>query len=306
MHYRELGDSGVMVSEVGFGGNRLGESYAGDDHWVALIRRAADLGVNLFDTSESYGWGRSEEMLGLALGNRDDVLIASKMCRIRETGEHEFSAARMATTVETSLKRLRRDVIDIYQLHSPSREAMEQYDWAEGMDKMKQEGKIRFAAVAVNTETDAMWLMEQDLVDVLQITYSIFHTEPEQGLFAMATEKGVGLMCRMPLARGVLTGKFKAGEEVDPGHRATLDGDRMWENVRRAEDLRPIADGYPGGMTGMALHFALTPRAISAIIPGARTLAQLEQNVSASNGSGLPDEVVEQITVARARWDQGL
>jgi aryl-alcohol dehydrogenase-like predicted oxidoreductase len=303
MHYRELGSTGVMVSEVGFGGNRLGEDYAGDDHWVALIRRAADLGVNLFDTSESYGWGRSEEMLGKALGNRDDVLIASKMCRIRETGEHEFSAARMALTVEESLKRLRREVLDIYQLHSPSREAMEQYDWAQGMENLKREGKIRFAAVAVNTEADAMWLMEQSLVDVLQITYSIFHTQPEQGLFAMATEKGVGLMCRMPLARGVLTGKFKAGEEVDPGHRATLDGDRMWENVRRAEDLRPIGEGYPGGMTRMALHFALTPRAVSAIIPGARTVAQLEENVSASNGNGLPAEVAGQIAAAHAQWD---
>jgi aryl-alcohol dehydrogenase-like predicted oxidoreductase len=209
----------------------------------------------------------------------------------------------MATTVEASLKRLQRDVIDIYQLHSPSREAMEQSDWAEGMARLKDEGKIRFSAVAVNTEADAIWLMEQGLVDVLQITYNIFHTRPEEGLFALAVEKGVGLMCRMPLARGVLTGKFKAGEEVDPGHRASLDGDRMWENVRRAEDLRSIAEAYPGGMTRMALHFALTPSAVTAIIPGARTVAQLEENVAASNGSGLPLEIREQIAAVRAAWD---
>ncbi len=303
MNYREMGDTGVLVSEVGFGGNRLGESYADDQHWVDLIRHATDLGVNLFDTSESYGWGRSEEMLGMALGNRDDVLIASKMCRVRETGEHEFSASRMATTAEASLKRLQRDVIDIYQLHSPSREAMEQFDWAEGMARLKDQGKIRFAAVAVNTEADAIWLIEQDLVDVLQITYNIFHTRPEEGLFAIAAEKGVGLMCRMPLARGVLTGKFRPGDEVDSGHRATLDGDRMWDNVRRAEELRPIADGYPGGMTRMALHFALTPRAVSALIPGARTVAQLEENIAASNGTGLPAEISELITAVRAGWD---
>jgi aryl-alcohol dehydrogenase-like predicted oxidoreductase len=303
MHYRELGHTGVKVSEVGFGGNRLGESYAPDQHWVDLLRRAVHLGSNLFDTSESYGWGRSEEMLGKALGNRDDVLIASKMCRIRETGEHEFSAARMVETVEASLKRLQRDAIDIYQLHSPSREAMEQYDWAEGMTRLKDAGKIRFAAVAVNTEADAIWLIEQDLVEVLQITYSILHTRPEEGLFALAAEYGVGLMCRMPLARGVLTGKFKIGEEADPGHRATLDGDRMWENVRRAEDLRALADVYPGGMTRMALHFALTPSAVSAIIPGARTVEQLEENVAASNGAGLPVEVREQIAAVLAGWD---
>jgi aryl-alcohol dehydrogenase-like predicted oxidoreductase len=303
MHFRELGNTGVMVSEVGFGGNRLGESYAGDQHWVSLIRHAADLGVNLYDTSESYGWGRSEEMLGKALGNRDDVLIASKMGRIRETDEPEFSAARMATTVEASLKRLQRDVIDIYQLHSPSREAMERFDWAEGMATLKAAGKIRFAAVAVSSEADAIWLMEQDLVEVLQITYNIFHTRPEEGLFALAAERGTGLMCRMPMARGVLTGKFRPGDEVDPGHRATLDGDRMWENVRRAEDLRALGEAYPGGMTRMALHFALTPAAVSAIIPGARSIEQLEENVAASNGKGLPAGVLERIAEARAGWD---
>lgn len=302
MHTRELGNTGVKVSEVGFGGNRLGESYAPDEHWVTLIRRAVDLGVNLFDTSESYGWGRSEEMLGQALGNRDDVVIASKMCRLRETGEHEFSSARMVTTVEASLRRLQRDVIDIYQLHSPSREAMERFDWAEGMARLKAQGKIRFAAVAVNTEADAVWLMEQGLVEVLQITYNIFHPQPEAQVFSLAEEKGVGLMCRMPLARGVLTGKFRPGETVGEGHRALLDGERVADNVRRAEGLRAIAEAYEGGMTRMALHFSLAPSAISAIIPGARTVAQLEENVAASNGVGLPDAVRREIGKVRASW----
>ena len=82
MHYRKLGRTGVIVSEVGFGGNRLGEAYAGDDHWVDLVRHAADLGVTLFDTAEAYGWGRSEEVLGKAFRNRSDVVIATKMCRV--------------------------------------------------------------------------------------------------------------------------------------------------------------------------------------------------------------------------------
>ena len=115
MHYRELGKTGLKVSEVGMGCNRLGQDYASDEHWIALAQRAADLGVTVFDTAEAYGWGRSEEMLGRALGNRDDVLIATKMCRVRKTNEQEYSAARMVQTVEGSLHRLRRDVIDIYQ-----------------------------------------------------------------------------------------------------------------------------------------------------------------------------------------------
>lgn len=302
MHYRPLGETGLIVSEVGLGGNRLGQDYASDEHWIALVQRAADLGVTIFDTAEAYGWGRSEAMLGHALGNRDDVVIATKVSRVRETGEPEYSAARMMTTVEGSLRRLQRDVIDIYQLHSPRREHLERFDWAEGMVKLKAQGKIRVAAVAVNSAADGIWLMERDLVEALQITYNIFAIETEERLFALAEEKGVGLLCRMPLARGVLTGKFHPGQEVSSDHRATLDGDRMWENVRRAESLRPIAETYEGGMTRLAHHFSLTPRAISTIIPGARTLAQLEENVAASNGVGLAAAVRGEIERVRSTW----
>jgi aryl-alcohol dehydrogenase-like predicted oxidoreductase len=262
--------------------------------------------VTVFDTSESYKWGRSEAILGEALGNRDDVVIATKMARSRnsgrEPGAQDFSAARMMQTVEGSLKRLQRDCIDIYQLHSPDREAMERCDWAEGMATLKEQGKIRLSAVAVNSAADGIWLIEQGLVEVLQITYNIFDTEAERKLFALAEQHGVGLLGRKPLARGVLTGKFKPGEEVAEGHRAHLDGDQMYTNIKRAEDLRALGEMHPGGMTHLALQFALTPHAISAIIPGARTVAQLEENVAASNGVGLPTEVREAIEEVRSQW----
>ena len=302
MHYRELGKSGVKVSEVGLGGNRLGQEYASDKFWRDLILQALEQGVTVFDTAEAYGWGRSEEMLGLALGNRDDVVIATKMCRIQETGKQEYSAKRMMETAEGSLRRLRRDVIDIYQLHSPKRENMEKYDWAEGMAQLKDQGKIRLSAVAVNNVADGIWLIERDLVDVLQITYNIFDIDVENVLFPLAEQKGVGLLCRMPLARGVLTGKFNLGQHVPDGHRALLDGDRMWDNVRKADALRQIAKDYDGGMTRMALHFSLTPSAITAIIPGARTQAQISENVSASNGVGLPPDIKQEIMEIRAEW----
>ncbi len=302
MHYRGLGNAGVQVSEVGLGCNRLGQAYASDAHWVNLVRRAVDLGVNLFDTAEAYGWGRSEEVLGQALTSSDDVLIATKMCRIQESGESEFSADRMLDTVEGSLRRLRRDVIDIYQLHSPRREHLQRFDWMDGMTKLKAQGKIRFAAVAVNNAADGLWLIEQDIVDVLQITYNLFNREVEARLFDAAKAAGVGLMCRMPLARGVLTGKFSPDAEVPDGHRALLDGDKMWDHIRMAEALRPVAEDYPGGMTHLALHFSLTPAAISAIIPGARTLDQLEENVAASNGKGLLDYVQDPVRRITADW----
>jgi aryl-alcohol dehydrogenase-like predicted oxidoreductase len=224
------------------------------------------------------------------------------MARVRETGEKDFSAARMMRTVEGSLKRLQRDRIDIYQLHSPDREAMQRCDWAEGMARLKEQGKIRLSAVAVNNAADGIWLIEQGLVEVLQITYNIFDTEAETRLFALAEQHGVGLLGRKPLARGVLTGKFEPGEEVTEDHRAHLDGDQMVVNIRRAEDLRPLGEIHPGSMTHLALQFALTPSAMSAIIPGARTVAQLEENVAASNAVGLPAELREAIETIRRQW----
>ena len=302
MHHRKLGKTGIMVSEVGMGCNRLGESNHPDEHWIGLVKKAADLGVTVFDTSESYGRGRSEEMLGHALGNRDDIYIATKMSSWGGSNGRDYSAARMMKAVEDSLKRLQRDHIDIYQLHSPRRQDMETSDWAEGMARLKKQGKIRFSAVAVNSSADGIWLMEQDLVEVLQITYNIFETDAEKSLFDMAGKNGLGLLCRMPLARGVLTGKFHPGQEVPRGYRAHLDGQRAVERIRMIEDLRPIATEYEGGMTRMALHFSLTPQAISAIIPGARTVEQLEENVAASNGIGLPDNICGKIDRVRVSW----
>jgi aryl-alcohol dehydrogenase-like predicted oxidoreductase len=241
-------------------------------------------------------------MLGHALGNRDDVLIATKVSRLCESNEKDFSAQRVIAAAEGSLRRLQRERIDIYQLHSPSREDLQRFDWAEGMSRLKEQGKIRFSAVAVNSAADGVWLVRRGLVQVLQITYNVFDTEAQEELFDLARDRGVGLLCRMPLARGVLTGKFRPGHKVPEGHRALLDGPRMEENIERAELLRPLGAAYEGGMTRLALHFSLTPQAISAIIPGARTLAQLEENVAASNGAGLPPEVQREIEQIQIRW----
>jgi myo-inositol catabolism protein IolS len=161
--------------------------------------------------------------------------------------------------------------------------------------------------VAVNSAADGVWLIEQGLagggavVEVLQITYNLFETEAERELLALAQAHGVGLLCRMPMARGILTGKFCAGEEIAEGHRARLDGGHG-ERIAQAEDLRPLGDAYEGGMTRLALHWSLTPPAISAIIPGARTVEQIEENVRASNGCVLSPGLRAEIDRIRAGW----
>lgn len=306
MHYRPLGKTGVQVSEIGMGCNRLGETAMPDSHWVSLVQAAAGRGVTLFDTSESYNWGRSEEMLGLALGNRKDVLVADKVSRVRDTNKKDFSAARIVARAEESLRKLRRDCIDVYQLHSPNLKDLQTYDWPDAMAQLKREGKIRFVGVSINDGPSGRWLIEQGLADVLQVPYNLLEPEVGREVFPLAERAGVGVLVRMPMAQGILTGKFRPGEQVAPGHRAHMAGERMGELIERAEAFRSLAARAAGGpsasMGQFAMRYAISPRAVSAAIPGARSVEQLEQNVAASNGTGLPAEVLEEIERIQAAW----
>ena len=303
MHYRQLGTTDVNVSEISLGCNRLGESHSPDSHWIDLVRRAVDLGVNLFDTSESYGWGRSEEMIGQALGNRADVLIASKVSRVQGTNEKDLSAARIIQQAEASLRRLQRDCIEIYQLHSPSLADMQQFDWPEAMVKLKEQGKIRFAGVSINDVASGKWLLEQGLAEVLQVDYSLVAPQDGRELFPLAEQHQVAILVRMPMARGALTGKFQPGATVSKENRASMLGDKAAVYVERAEAFRPIVERHPDLTLGQfALRYAISPKAVTAAIPGARNLAQLTQNVAASNGIGLSAAELAEIAAIQAQW----
>lgn len=301
MHYRPLGKTGVEVSEIGMGCNRLGEQQEPDSHWVQLVQYAVEMGVTIFDTAEAYGWGRSEEILGQAIGNRDDVLIASKVSREKETSEKSFSAARVLEHVEGSLRRLRRDCIDIYQLHSPSLETMQRDDWAQAMQKLKEQGKIRFAGVSINDTASGRWLIENKLAEVLQVDYSLLSPEIGAEIFPLAEEHGVGILVRMPMARGVLTGKFSSKSDTE-GHRAKLLGDKLDDMIERAQPFLRMAEEQSETSGQFALRYAISPSAVSAAIPGARTLEQLKQNVAASNGTGLSAPILAHIQTVQTNW----
>lgn len=301
MHYRKLGNTGVKVAEIGMGCNRLGESQQPDSHWIDLVHKAVDLGVNLFDTSESYGWGHSEEILGQAIGNRDDVLIATKVSREKGVDEKDFSAARIIKQVEGSLRRLHRECIDLYQLHSPSLADMQRFDWPEAMSTLKEQGKIRFAGVSINDAASGRWLIEQGLAEVLQVQYSMLEPQVGQEVFPLAAEAGVGILVRMPMARGILTGKFHSPADVE-GHRAELLGDRVNPLIERADAFRPLAEGRAISLGQLALQYAISAQGVSAAIPGARTREQLAQNVAASNGKGLSAADLARIETIQQGW----
>lgn len=304
MHYRQLGNHDATVSEVSLGCNRLGEAHSPDAHWIDLVQHAVDLGINLFDTAESYGWGRSEEILGQAVGNRPDVLIASKVSRVHETNAKDFSATRIMAQAEASLRRLQRDTIDIYQLHSPSLADLQQFDWPEAMMRLKAQGKIRFAGVSINDVASGQWLIETGLAEVLQVEYSMVQPAVGEALFPLAEEYGVGILVRMPMARGILTGKFQPGQAVSKEYRASMLGDKVVDYLDQAAAFARVMpdDGLTLGQ--FALRYALTSKAVSAAIPGARNREQLAQNVAAANGVGLSDEALAGVAIVQARWQR--
>ncbi len=303
MRYRELGVTGARVSEIGMGCNRLSEAGMPAAHWVALVQHAISLGITLFDTAEAYNWGGSEEILGEAIGNRDDVLVADKVCRVRETGEKDWSPDRILQRLDESLRRLRRDRIDIYQLHSPSLEEMQRYDWPLAMARAKEAGKIRFSGVSINDAASGRWLIAQRLVDVMQVPFNMLEPAVGRDVFPLAADAGVGILVRVPMAQGILTGKFHPDRNVPEGHRAHQAGARMPRLIERAEAFRPLAEEGDLPMGRLALRYCLSQPGVSAAIPGARTVEQLEGNVAASNGHGLSDDLLERIAAVQASWE---
>jgi aryl-alcohol dehydrogenase-like predicted oxidoreductase len=283
MHYRDLGRTGYRVSDISLGCNRLGEEIHSWSHWVGLVHRALDLGITLFDTSDQYQETRSESVLGEALRSRDEAIVATKAWGKEK---RDFTGAGIVRSCEASLKRLCRERIDIYQLHNPNIDELKRDDWMVGLEQLLKAGKIHFAAVSLQTPEDGLWLLENHpFVRVFQVTFNLFETGAEKQFFDQAKVAGAGILVRMPLARGLLSGKIASEEQVrGSDHRLRLDAAKLPQRLPFAKQVEKSATHYAGGLTRMALHFSLTPSAVSCIIPGARNRQQLEENVRASGG----------------------
>ena len=284
MHYRDLGSTGYRVSDVSLGCNRLGERIHSWSRWTDLVHGALDRGVNLFDTSDQYQESRSESVLGEALRTGEEAIVATK---VWGGGKRDFTCAGIVRSCEQSLKRLRRERIDIYQLHSPTIDELKRDEWMAGLEQLINAGKIHLPAVALRTPDDGLWLLENyPLIRVFQVTYNLFETSAEDRFFDRARVAGAGILVRMPLARGLLCGKFGSEEQVrGSDHRARLDAAKLPDRLPIARKLEESARQYAGGVTRQALHFSLSPCAVSCIIPGARNQEQMDENVRASGGS---------------------
>ncbi|KKI89594.1 aldo/keto reductase [Bacillus sp. SA1-12] len=312
MKYRQLGDTELKISELSFGTWAIGGSWGKSDDQEALkgLDRAMDEGVNFFDTADVYGNGHSEELLARATkGKEDKIHIATKFCRAGDIHDPEtYSEKTVTAYCEASLKRLQRETIDLYQIHCPPMEILKSGQVFEVLDKLQLQGKIRHYGVSVETVEEGLYCLEQANVKALQIIFNIFRQKPVSELLPQAKEKGVGLLARVPLASGLLTGKFtkqatfeaddhrsfnKNGEQFNVGE--TFAGVEFSKGVELSEQLNWIAEGR-GSMTRAALRWILDHEEITTVIPGFKTVKQVEDNLQATNVPAFSEAELKMLT----------
>jgi aryl-alcohol dehydrogenase-like predicted oxidoreductase len=292
MEYRQFGRTGLRVSEVGLGFGPPGFDTNAD--YTELLRRAVDLGVNFIDTADFYGAYRSEEWIGKALSSqRADVIIATKFGTIHREGDHrkDFSVAHMRQALEESLKRLRTDYVDIYQLHSPPGSALESEELLSALRDLKQAGTIRYYGVSADGQV-ALDAVEKWDVDAIQIMFSLFHQEPAERFFPLALERGVGVIIRSPLDSGMLGGELMPESEAKLGDPRERWGEEETAlRQRLVEEVRFLSEGTGRSMAQAALDFVLSFDAVSVAIPGTTSIKHLEENVAAAGGRLSKDEM---------------
>ncbi len=300
MKYREFGKTGWQISEVGLGCWQLGGADWGDvsdERAFDVLAAALDTGVNFLDTADVYGLGRSESLIGAFLRERSEsVYVATKLGRFPEPGWPEnFSYNTIKAHVEASLKRLGREQIDLIQLHCIPSEVLREGEVFDSLRRIKAAGLVREFGVSVETmEEGALCLAQEGLVS-LQIIFNLFRQKPIEKLFEDAAAKRIGLIARLPLASGLLSGKFTRETQFEASdHRhynrdgaqfnvgETFAGIEFKTAVGLVEKVRERVSSEQG-LADTALRWCLDHPAISTIIPGAKQTAQVQQNCAVSD-----------------------
>lgn len=242
MQYRTFGRTGLRVSTVSLGGNRLGDPGVDPGQWPPVVERALEQGVNFFDTAGSYNQGRSEAIIGeVAARHGSPTYVSTKVGVTVETNDYanrEFSSATILRDVDGQLRRLRREAIDVYLLHSPTVDQLRRDDWAAAFDRLREAGKVRWTGISTQDHASGIEAIRMG-ADVLQIEYDLLSPTAEDELLPLAQERNVGIMVRTPLARGLLTGKFPPGQPIPPAQQWRRPrGDQLQLRLACVEQLR--------------------------------------------------------------------
>ena len=296
MHYRPFGRTGLEVSAIGFGCWELGGSYGhvDDAEVVSAIHRALDLGINCFDTAQGYGFGKSEQLLAKGLGaRRKDVILVTKWGigyndALTDKGR-DSRAARAKLSIETSLKHLNTDYVDVYLVHWPDRRIP--FDEPmRAMEDIVKEGKARFVGVSNFTAAEIEACMQTRRVDVGQYGYHMFDRRAERDIFPTHERHGIGFMGYGSLAHGLLTGAFDAQTTFDSTDWRSRGGafnmplftaENFPRNLKVVDELKGLAYERGIELYHLALAWVLSNPVLSVALVGARTAAEVEANMGA-------------------------
>jgi len=317
---RRLGKTGRQVSEIGFGAWAIGASWGHveESDALAALNQALDSGVTFIDTADVYGDGRSEQLIARVLRERggERPFVATKAGRrLEKQTVAGYSRSNLAAWIERSLRHLQVDALDLVQLHCPPTDLYYHAEVFGFLDDLKREGKIRDYGVSVERVEEALKAIEFPGVVSIQIIYNIFRQRPSALLFEQARRNDVAIIARVPLASGLLSGKFKAntmfedtdhrkfnrnGEAFDVGE--TFSGVPYETGLAAVERIRPLV-GHDTTMARFALRWILMSQGVSVAIPGARNAEQARSNAEAAALPALPDTVMAELA---AIYDQDI
>jgi len=297
MQYRKFGNTDLLVSEIGFGawaigggamiGNTaIGWGDADDNVSIKAIHSALDAGINFFDTADIYGLGHSEDLLGKIIGNKKGVIIATKVGNVSRNDQFivDYSKEYILKACEVSLKKLRRETIDYYQLHSARMQHLQEGECIAAMQQLEQQGKIKFWGISLNTFdplTEADFFIQNKIGNGFQLVLNLLN-QKTLPLLKSSSENGYGIIVRMALQFGLLTGKFDNGVNFSANdHRKN----RLTKDVIDASNnaLNPVwalCKKYNCSKTQLALSYILSYPEVSTIIAGIRTDEQVQMNTT--------------------------
>jgi aryl-alcohol dehydrogenase-like predicted oxidoreductase len=305
MNYRALGATGLRVSEIGFGTWGLGGDTGGavsygatdDDTSRAALRCAVEQGINFFDTADIYGFGHSEELLGEVFEQcRDRVVIASKVGYVA-VSKQDFSIAHLRAALEKSLRRLRSDYVDLYQLHDPPIVLLRERPEILGLlEEFRVAGKIHAWGISTRSPEEARMAVEEFNTPCLQVNFNLTDQRAlAGGLFELCRQRKVGVIVRTPLCFGFLTGKYSSARGFDAkDHRSRWSPEQLqrWENAN--ESFRFLFEANPHDTPAqLALRFCLSFDAVSTVIPGMLNNEHVCENAAASERGSLPDDQIK-------------
>jgi len=300
MEYRELGRTGWKVSTIGFGAWGIGGDAWGqtdDRQSLATLPRALDLGVNFVDTADVYGNGHSERLIAQLRRERsEEIVVATKAGRrLNPHVAGGYTHANLSAFVERSLRNLEVEALDLLQLHCPPSEVYDMPEVFGALDALVDEGKLRYYGVSVERVDEALKAISYPNVQSVQIIFNMFRLKPAETFFGAARERQVGIIARVPLASGLLTGKLRPDTQFDANdHRAynrhgeafdqgeTFSGVDYQAGLRAVEELRALVPSN-ASMAQLALRWIIQFPEVTTTIPGAKTPEQLENNVRAAD-----------------------